>query len=100
MNYVPQSRMTSWGNGYQESQVHSAMLATTSTDFVLGACFVSNQSVAGSIIVTHHNLKVDFSFLRASQQGVIMSAHNFSHRGLSASFSGSLPCFFFVLFVS
>ena len=102
MNSVPLSKMTSCGQGYLVSQVCSTKLVMTSAHLVLGTLCISNQPVAGSIIVMHQRIRSVFPFLLILY-GPIMSTHSFSQRRLFAFFSGisgKCPYFFFVFLVS
>ena len=90
MNSVLLSRISSWGQGYIFSQVCSTILATTSDLLVPGTCLISNQPVAGSIIVTHHISKGSLPFLSIFY-GTIISTYRNSYGVNSWSFAGRCP---------
>ena len=64
---------------------------------LLGIFAISNQPVAGSIIVRHHNLGGFYPFW-GIVYGPMRSTHRVSQEFVSACLGGSLPYFWFVVF--
>ena len=73
------------------------MISAIYAAVLLGICAISNQLVAGSIIVRHHNLSGFFTFW-GIVYGPIRSTHRVSQGFVSACLGGSLPYFWFFFF--
>ena len=66
--------------------------STISSAILLVICAISNQPVAGSIIVRHHNLSGVYTF-RGIVYGPTRSTHRVSQGFVSAFLGGSFPYF-------
>ncbi len=76
----------------------STMLVTV-IDFLSSYCLISNQPVAGSIIVMHFKGGILTPFmLLLILYGPMRLTHSQSHGIVAASFSGKLPYFWIVSF--
>merc|ERR1739837_55009 len=100
LNSDPLSKVIFLGHGYLDNHACSTAWATVCAS-LLGICFISNQEVAGSIIVTYHMVEYFFLtsfdlayFLIGILYGPIRSTHNWCHGTTSGSFAGSRPYFF------
>ena len=85
---VPLSNTTCVGLGYLVSQVVSNLLAMISAHLV-SIDIMSNQPVAGSIIVKAH--RVNFLLLFKMLHGPMRLIHRVSQDVVSAFFAGNLP---------
>jgi hypothetical protein len=95
MNSEPGSLLTCVGQGYLETHSSSAMFVTVIAR-LSSYCWISNQLVAGSIIVTHLHIRFAPPFLQMVY-GPMRSMHILSQGIASASFSGRCPHFLEVL---
>jgi hypothetical protein len=96
MKSVHRSRVIHCGRGCLVNQVVSQMSAASAA-VLLEIHSISNQPVAGWIMVRHHSFRF-FLPLRSTLQGPVRSTRSASHRLSSASFAGSSPHFWFVNF--
>jgi hypothetical protein len=79
------------------SHVRPTVLAGVTASLSLTS-FISNHQVAGSIMVTHHNVRASAPHLFILE-GLTISTHSFSHGYAPASISGRVPFLFKVIFV-
>jgi hypothetical protein len=98
INSLPLSKVICLGHGYLENHSCSTVLATV-MDCLSSYCWISNQLVAGSIIVTHLQINSSFPFY-LFLKGPIKSTHSLSHGGALASFGGRNSYFLLSSFIS
>ena len=95
-NLVPRSNTIRCGSGYQVNEFFLVIYAISAA-FLLSICVISNQPVAGSIIVRHHYSSGFFLF-RGIVYGPMRSTHSASQVFVSTCLCVSLPYLWLVVF--